>query len=87
MLALDGNAIAGQLYELFGREMTTATGTCGHCGTASAMAELRVYGRAPGTVVRCRACGEVVLVLAEIRGVLRLSFAGFRLLEPPDAAA
>jgi hypothetical protein len=28
MDALDGNAIAGELYTAFGHEMTTAVGTC-----------------------------------------------------------
>ena len=68
MEALDGNAVAGALYERFGVDMTTAHGTCGHCGTRSLVAELAVYDRAPGAVIRCRACGEVVMVVVEIRG-------------------
>ena len=68
MEALDGNAVAGALYEHFGVEMTTAHGACGHCGTRSVVAELAVYDRAPGAVIRCRACGEVVMVVVEIRG-------------------
>jgi Family of unknown function (DUF6510) len=28
---LDGNAIAGLLFDAFGREMTTAAGTCARC--------------------------------------------------------
>jgi hypothetical protein len=43
MHALDGNAIAGLLHEVFGAEMTTATGTCAHCGAAAQVAELVVY--------------------------------------------
>ena len=34
MDALDGNAIAGLLLEVFGAEMTTATGFCARCGGA-----------------------------------------------------
>lgn len=60
---LDGNAIAGDLFVHFGREMTTAIGTCGHCGAHGPLGELRVYGRAPGTVVRCPGCDNVVIVL------------------------
>jgi len=41
--AFDGNAIGGLLIELFGTEMTTATGTCGSCGAVSQVAELAVY--------------------------------------------
>jgi hypothetical protein len=43
MEALDGNAIAGELFSAFGREMTTARGTCTSCATTSQIAELRVY--------------------------------------------
>jgi ribosomal protein S27AE len=66
--ALDGNAIAGHLTELFGTELTTAEGTCVHCGGASLIAELTVYPRAPGTVVRCPHCGQVVIMIVTIRG-------------------
>ena len=51
---LDGNAIGGLLMEVFGTEMTTATGTCATCGTVSQVAELAVYQPGLGTVVRCR---------------------------------
>jgi Family of unknown function (DUF6510) len=67
---LDGNAIAGELYEHFGREMTAASGECGHCGAHAQIGELHVYARAPGAVVRCRSCGSVVMVLAKERLVL-----------------
>jgi Family of unknown function (DUF6510) len=33
--ALDGNAIAGWLFEHFGSEMTNVTERCTHCGTWS----------------------------------------------------
>lgn len=61
--ALDGNAIGGVLYEIFRSEMTTAELTCGHCGNASQVAEEVVYVRAPGTVMRCRACTSVLVVV------------------------
>ena len=79
MEALDGNAIAGQLREHFEVEMTTARGACAHCGTEAQIAELQVYMRAPGSVVRCRTCGNVVIVIAEIRGVQRVDHSYFRL--------
>lgn len=72
MEALDGNSIAGDLTEVFGRDMTTTAGACAHCGTVSVIAELAVYARAPGAVVRCRACGHVVMVLVSVRGELRV---------------
>jgi len=79
MEALDGNAIAGQLFEYFGNEMTTAFGTCAHCGTRAPIAELVVYARAPGAVVRCRHCGNVVMVLVPVRGELRVYSSAFRM--------
>ena len=65
MQALDGNAIGGLLLEVFGAEPTAATGTCAHCGAVAQVAELVVYLEAPGTVVRCRSCEAVVMVVVE----------------------
>jgi hypothetical protein len=79
MDALDGNAIAGPMFEHFGTEMTTARGSCAHCGATAQVAELRVYMRAPGTVVRCPACGSVVIVLWRIRHALRIDDSRFKL--------
>jgi hypothetical protein len=79
MEAVDGNAIAGQLLEHFGVEMTTAAGTCAHCGARAQIAELRVYNRAPGAVVRCRSCAKVVMVLVDVHGHTRVHMDGFRL--------
>ena len=69
MDALDGNAIAGLMQEVFGTEMTNAIGMCATCGTAGPMAECVVYLRAPGTVARCRNCGYVLMVLVRVRDV------------------
>src|SRR5262249_36873527 len=59
--ALDGNAIAGALFEHLGHEMTMAEVRCSHCPTTSMMAELRVYMKAAGDIARCPSCGEVVM--------------------------
>jgi DNA-directed RNA polymerase subunit RPC12/RpoP len=79
MDALDGNAIAGSLFEHFGTEMTTHRGACAHCKATATVAELRVYISGPGSVVRCPACGSVVIVLVRIRDALRIDDTGFRL--------
>jgi hypothetical protein len=79
MDALDGNAIAGPLFEHFGTEMTTVRGSCAQCGATAQVAELRVYMCAPGTVARCPACGSVVIVLVTIRDILRIDHSRFRL--------
>ena len=66
--ALDGNAIGGQMLEVFGREMTTVVGICASCGAKAQLAEVEVYLDAPGAVARCRTCHNVLMVLAAIRG-------------------
>jgi hypothetical protein len=82
MDALDGNAIAGWLFDAFGSDMTTVVGRCRHCGTPSMIAELAVYTRAPGAVARCRTCGNVVIVLVKIRGRTELYAEAFELSAP-----
>ena len=67
MDGLDGNAIAGLLSDVFGAEMTTATGTCANCGADGPVAETVVFLRAPGTVVRCRTCSGVMMVFVTVR--------------------
>ena len=75
MDALDGNAIAGHLHELFGAELTTASGTCASCGATGPIAELSVYISA-GAVARCRSCESVVMVLVTVRGTTRVDLRG-----------
>jgi Family of unknown function (DUF6510) len=86
MDALDGNAIAGLLVDVFGTEMTTATGVCARCGASGVMAEFVVYLRAPGTVARCRSCGSVLMVLVTVRGITCVDLHGLARLEPAPAA-
>jgi len=68
---LDGNAIAGALFAHFGREMTMAQVRCLHCQSATLMAQLRVYMKAPGAVARCPTCDEVVMVIVSVRDTER----------------
>ena len=81
MDALDGNAIGGLLHQVFGTEMTAATGTCAHCGAAGPVAELVVYLRGPGTVVRCRACLGLLMVFVDVRGFTCVDLQGVAALE------
>jgi hypothetical protein len=76
MDALDGNAIAGLLQEVFRSEMTTATGICGTCGSASVLGELVVYLQAPGTVVRCPVCGNIMMVFVRRRELMCVDLRG-----------
>ena len=81
---LDGNAIAGLLFDVFGAEMTAATGVCGSCGAHAYVAEVVVYDRAPGTVARCRSCGSVLMVLVTVREITCVDLRGLAALEAPD---
>jgi hypothetical protein len=67
--ALDGNAIGGLLMDVFRAEMTTAHTTCPGCGAGAMLAETSVYLRSPGTVVRCRTCSSVLMVLVSVHGI------------------
>jgi len=42
---LDGNALAGVLHDIFGREMTDENGCCTHCGTVNALGACISGGR------------------------------------------
>ena len=68
MNELDGNAAAGLLQEIFGRDMTGATATCASCGAVAPIGESRLYTGGPGTVIRCRNCAGVLVVITQIRG-------------------
>ena len=83
MDALDGNTIAGILYQVFGGEMTTAQAECGGCRMRGPLAECTVYLGGPGVVVRCRRCHSIGIVLAEIRGMTCVDVRGLTDLESP----
>ena len=82
MDALDGNAIAGALFEHFGHDMTMAEVRCSHCQSTSMMAELRVYMKAPGDVARCPSCDEVVMVIVNVRGADRFDMSHMEMVRP-----
>jgi hypothetical protein len=80
-LVLDGNVLAGVFGELFQHELTIAKGTCRACGLTGALAETRVYAQAPGAVVRCPGCGQVLLTIVKEDGRYWLGFDRLRCLE------
>lgn len=63
-LMLDGNAMAGVLYDLFDMEMTVSWLECATCGRHGELGSLWAFMESPGYVLRCPACQEVVLRLA-----------------------
>jgi phage FluMu protein Com len=82
MDALDGNAIAGALFEHFGNEMTMARVRCSHCKHTSLMAELRVYMKSPGAVARCPQCDGVLIVIVDVRGTQRFDMSNMEMMGP-----
>ncbi len=80
-MALDGNAIGGLLLEIFAVEMTSAEATCASRGAVGPVAETTVYVRGPGTVVRCRRCTSVPMVIARVRGLNCVDLSGLAALE------
>jgi hypothetical protein len=78
---LDGNAAAGVLTEVFAAEMTTAMGECAHCGATNAVGAVQVYLDAPGTVLRCPACTNVLMTIVRARELLHVDLSGVRRFE------
>ena len=81
---LDGNAIAGLLFDVFGAELTTAMYQCASCGARRPVAETEVYLRAPGTVVRCRNCRSVLMVFVVRQGTTSVDLSGLTRLDAPS---
>jgi hypothetical protein len=77
-LRLDGNAAAGVLAEVFAAEMTAALGICAHCGATNAIGAVWVYAHAPGTVLRCPDCTEVLMTIVRARERLLVDVTGVR---------
>jgi Family of unknown function (DUF6510) len=79
---LDGNAIGGLLLEVFGTDMTAATGTCAHCGAVAVVAETGVYLGGPGAIMRCRTCTGVLLVVVRRHELRCVDLSGLAALVP-----
>lgn len=65
---LDGNAAAGRLLEVFGRDLTTAEATCRHCGRAAMIAEAIAEIDSAGVIVLCRSCRHTLLSYVRVGG-------------------
>ena len=84
-MKLDGNAIGGLLGEIFTMEMTVAESTCGGCGRVDAIGGVEVYINAPGTVVRCPGCGNVLMRIVHGPGRYWVDLSGIRVLEMKES--
>jgi hypothetical protein len=86
-MALDGNAIGGLLLDVFAADMTSATATCAACGAVRPVADAMVYLRGPGTVVRCRRCTSILMVISRVRGMNCVDLSGLAELHGGAAGA
>lgn len=84
---LDGNAAAGVLWEVFGMEMTVVAATCASCGAVAPIGESDLYLGGPGTVIRCRHCTGILMVITKIRGVHCVDLMGVQALDTEGAPA
>ncbi len=75
-LMLDANAVAGILDEIFAMEMTACPIECAHCGLEGEMGTLLAFGQAPGIVLRCPACENVVMRIVQTREAIYVEARG-----------
>ncbi len=80
---LDGNAAAGPLGQFLAFEVTTARTTCGACGHEGPLAELRLYSRGAGIVLRCPCCEAVNVRMLEARCFANLDLSGLARISIP----
>jgi hypothetical protein len=81
-LALDANAVAGELRELMGLEVTAFMARCAHCGNRDALGSLRAWAHGPGVVLRCVICSEVVVRWVRRPDGARMDLRGAAYLQP-----
>lgn len=80
-VALDAQAAAGRLAEVFALDLTKARAVCAGCGAEGPFAGLRLWGGEMGVVLRCAGCDAVVLryvatprgLWLEMQGLARLT--------------
>jgi hypothetical protein len=74
--ALDGNAAAGLLAELFSFDVTSAVAVCAGCGATQPIGKLIAYGLEMGAVLRCPGCDDVVLRVSRLEGARWIDMRG-----------
>jgi hypothetical protein len=75
-LMLDGNAVAGLLYEVFGVELTNSPGQCANCGHTGELATLLAFTQAPGATLRCPVCKQAVIRIVQTPDAIYLDARG-----------
>ncbi|MFB4349779.1 DUF6510 family protein [Microbacterium sp. CR_7] len=75
---VDGNAIAGQVLDILGIDVTALRGTCDGCGSDACLAEAVVELDDSAAIVRCRTCTRTLFTLLHTDERPRLVFGSLR---------
>ena len=59
-LAIEGNAVAGSLANIFAVDVTDAEVTCAGCGATSPLADEKAHHPGAGSLLRCKHCSSVL---------------------------
>jgi Family of unknown function (DUF6510) len=85
-LMVDGNAVAGELQQIFGRDMTMTVARCAGCSRDAELGALMAFTRGPGVVLRCPACQAAIARIVETPTAIYLEARGaafLRMAPPP----
>jgi uncharacterized protein DUF6510 len=80
---LDGNSAAGLFSEVFSVDLTVARATCAGCETVGELGALRMWAVEMGAVLRCPACGSVVIRLTSTPAAVWIDASGARSIAIP----
>ena len=75
-LMVDGNAVAGELQQIFGRDMTMTVARCAGCSRDAEIGALMAFTRGPGVVLRCLACQMAIARFVETPTAIYLEARG-----------
>ena len=75
---VDGNAVAGMLWDVFGADVTVLVGVCGSCGAAARLAEAVVELDDVAAIVRCRGCTHTLFTVLRREDGVRLVMGSLR---------
>lgn len=81
---LDGNAAAGPLSEIFGRDMSLAEGVCRHCGGSGPLAQATAELDDAGVILLCRGCGHTLLTYVHVAQAAELALPGLSVIRWAD---
>ncbi|WP_144875596.1 DUF6510 family protein [Microbacterium sp. 1.5R] len=77
-MTVDGNAIAGQVLDILGIDVTALHGTCDGCGCDACLAEAVVEIDTSAAIVRCRTCTRTLFTVLHADPTPRLVFGSLR---------